>query len=243
MYRPLFFNPMKTYALTDIGLVREYNQDCYLIRKVGDGMLLAVADGLGGHPGGEVASGAVKDLMASFEPASASPEKELRQEIVKLSDELLARAEGNERLFGMGSTVTAVFITGTRVHWVHVGDSRLYHLQGSRMAQITTDQNWAQSMVEYGDMTPEEARRSPLRNMLDECVGCPDCQPLTGVFTVGKNDCLFLSTDGIHDYLHPDTFAALLRQEVSLETRLDEVMQAALDAGGADNQTIIGVEI
>jgi len=235
---------MKTYALTDIGLVRKTNQDRYLIKEIGGNeLLLAVADGMGGDPGGEIAATAVKDALASFTPASTVPEQELKVIIRKLSDELLARSQSDETLFGMGSTMTAVFIIGSQARWVHVGDSRLYHLTGTTLNQITTDQNWAQSLVDYGDMTPEEARISPLRNMLDECVGCPDCQPLSGIFTVGKEDCLFLCTDGVHGYLEPDDLRARLTRQASLEARLDDVMRAVLDAGGQDNSTIIGAEI
>ena len=236
---------MKTYGVTDIGLVRKTNQDRYLIKDLGpeNGLLLAVADGLGGDPGGEVASSAGRDALASYVPTSASPESELKEMIREVSEEILARAEADESLFGMGSTVTAVVIIGTKVHWVHVGDSRLYHFNGKMPLQITTDQNWAQSLVEYGDMTPEEARKSPLRNMLDECVGCPDCQPVTGKFDVKKDDCLFLSSDGVHDYLEPDFLMSLLTEKASLEDRINKVMQAVLDAGGEDNSTLVGVEI
>jgi len=235
---------MKTYALTDIGLVRESNQDRYLIKEISEKeLLLAVADGMGGHPGGEIASTAVKDVLASFTPLSTSPEQELKVLIRKLSDELLAQSRADETLFGMGSTVTAVLIIGSQAHWIHVGDSRLYHSTGTTLNQITTDQNWAQSLVDYGDMTPKEARISPMRNMLEECVGCPDCQSLTGTFEVKIGDFLFLCTDGVHGYLEPDDFMTRLTRQASLEARLDDVMKGVLDAGAQDNATIIGVEI
>jgi len=236
---------MKTYGITDIGLVRKYNEDRYLIKDldIENGLLLAVADGMGGHPGAEIVSSAVSDALASFIPTSASPESELKELIRELSEKILAQAQAEESLFGMGSTVTAVIVLGTKAHWVHVGDSRLYHFSGQNHRQITTDQNWAQSLVEYGDMSPEEARTSPLRNMLDECVGCPDCQPMTGQFSIRKHDRLFLSTDGVHDYLEPDFFMSLLSEKVSLKTRMDKVMQAVLDAGGEDNSTLVGLEI
>ena len=182
--------------------------------------------------------------LASFTPVTASPEQELKVLIRKLSDELLALSRGgDEKFFGMGTTVTAVVIIGSGAHWVHVGDSRLYHLTGTILIQITTDQNWAQSLVDYGDMTPEEARTSPMRHMLAECVGCPDCQSLTGTFEVKTGDSLFLCTDGVHGYLAPDDFRARLTRQASIEARLDDVIKGVLAAGGHDNATIIGVEI
>ena len=205
--------------------------------------MLAVADGMGGHPGAQIASSAVKDALDSFRPATVSPEKELKVLIREVSEKVLAQAEADQSLFGMGSTVTAVIVIGTKAHWVHVGDSRLYHLNGQTPRQVTVDQNWAQSLVDYGDMEPEEARTSPLRNMLDECVGCPDCQPEIGSFEIKQNDCLFLSSDGVHDYLEPDHFMSLLTRLGSLESRIDTVLQAVLDTGGEDNITLIGVEI
>ena len=235
---------MKTYALTDIGLERRSNQDRYLIKEISETeLLLAVADGMGGTAGGDIAATAVKDALAAFTPVTESPEQELRVLIRKLSDKLLALARKEEILFSMGTTVTAVVLVGSQAHWVHVGDSRLYHLTGTTLIQITTDQNWAQSLVDYGDMTPEEARISPMRHMLAECVGCPDCQSLTGTFGVKTGDSLFLCTDGVHGYLEPDDFKARLTRQASLEVKLDDVIKGVLDAGGHDNATIIGVEI
>jgi len=235
---------MKTYARTDIGPVRSCNEDRYLIRELPEGsLLLAVADGMGGQPGGEIAASAVVEALSDFAPASPFGIEELSRLIRNVSDRLLAKAEADEALFGMGSTVIATVVLKGRVHWVHVGDSRLYHLSGDRLTRITIDQNMAQFLVEEGELTPEEARLSPTRNMLDQCVGCPECEPVTGYFAYRPGDSLFLCSDGVHDFLAPETLAALLTAKTELETKIETVVRAVLNGGGTDNITLIGAEL
>jgi len=101
----------------------------------------------------------------------------------------------------------------------------------------------AQFLVEEGELSPEEARFSPMRNMLDQCVGCPDCRPVTGSFSCSPGDCLFLCSDGVHDFLAPETLSSLLTTKIVLEAKIHSVMRAVLDEGGEDNLTIIGAEL
>ncbi len=231
---------MEAFAVTDRGLVRDINEDRYLIREMPDGSsLLMVADGLGGHPGAETASEVVWQAFARTRDFSEHPLKQMCLLVAGADQTISEKAHKASQLEGMGSTVTAAWVQKGRVDWIHVGDSRLYLLQNKELTQVTTDQNMAQFLVEEGELTPEEARRDPARNLLDQCVGCGDCEPMTGSFPLKGDDLLLLTSDGLHGDISPTTIFTILLKKTSIKTKVSYLIQAALDAGGADNITAL----
>jgi len=235
---------LKTFASIHTGLVRKKNEDRYLIREItGGSILLAVADGMGGETAGDYAAELTLSIMADVQQGAIKNEQQLSQ-LVKIADRAITdKVEVNAALEGMGSTVTCVLISDSIFYWAHVGDSRLYVLREKELTQVSTDQNMAQFLLEEGDITTEEARFHPSQNQLDQCVGCGDCIPETGRMGIKSGDLLILTTDGLHGEISTETISSILNSSTDIETKAKFLIQAALDAGGKDNMTIVIAEI
>ncbi|MDA3786734.1 MAG: protein phosphatase 2C domain-containing protein [Deltaproteobacteria bacterium] len=231
---------METYGLSHTGLVREHNEDRFLIKNLSETTaLLAVADGMGGHCGGEIAAQIVIDTLQESDPATPSEARHISRLLAKANETIHKEAERTPALLGMGTTATVALIDHSLVHWAHVGDSRLYFFGDGRLKQVTTDQNMAQMLIERGEISPEQARLSPYRNMLLQCVGGYDCVPASGHFEINRGDLLLLCTDGLCGAVPRQRIRALLAPGKSMKTTADSLLQAALDTGGKDNITVV----
>lgn len=236
---------METFGLTHAGWVRKNNEDRFLVRELSaNSVLLAVADGMGGEAGGEVAAQIVTDTLANFtfdqEPRSA---KQLARLIMQAHETIRRKASENPTLFGMGATATAALLDNKIVSWSHVGDSRLYHIQDQELRQVTYDHNMAGMMMLEGQLTPEQARTSPMRNVLTQCVGCKECRPDTGRFYAQEGDLLLLCSDGLHGAISHDALIDLVTSQTSIQEKAESLIQKALRAGGTDNITVVLAKI
>ena len=168
-------------AQTHTGNKRQSNEDRYFVREQADGsLLMAVADGVGGMPGGEKAAElAMEAIAAAGLEERLSPER-LYQLATSAHDSIVRYAAAHPRLEGMGTTLTAAVVRENAVFLVHVGDSRLYIQHSATLRQLTTDHRFLSSMIEDGDITAEEAMNHPLRNMLDQFLGCPSIERAQG---------------------------------------------------------------
>ncbi len=230
---------MKVHGLSHIGLKRANNQDRYLIRKLAEGeWLLAVADGMGGEVHGEVAAQMVVDVLAEARLERAR-EGQLAELLEMANRRILRMASDQPEFDGMGSTLTAALVRGSTAHWVHVGDSRFYLFRHGELSQITVDQNLAEFLYEEGELTRVEARRSPLAGILDQAMGCESLEPVMGQLEVGQGDLLMLCSDGLYGDLEPGVKTAILAGEGSLEQKCRLLVDAALEAGGRDNITVV----
>ena len=235
---------MKTFALTHKGLVRKKNEDRHLVKKISDdSFLLAVADGMGGEVAGDYAAEILIEKIDSIQNSSKRVEHELSELIKEADLAICDEVKLNAALEGMGSTVTCGILIGGVFHWVHVGDSRLFLFCNQELIQITEDQNMAQFLLDEGKITKEEARGHPSQNLLDQCVGCGDCHPDTGCFEVNTGNLLILTTDGIHGEIAPEIISSILTDQEDIDAKAKLLIQAALDAGGADNMTVVIAEI
>ncbi len=232
---------IETFALSHRGLVREVNEDRYYIKRLGArSLLLAVADGMGGGPAGSAAAETMREALTEYPVAALDPEKALAELVVAASEAILEIARDNPALEGMGTTVTATHLANGVAHWVHVGDTRFYVFRRGKLIQVTTDQTMAQFLVEEGRISKDEARTHPYGHLLDQCVGCPDCVPVSGSLTVERGDLLLFSTDGLHDALSEDEMIAILASpRASLKEIGASFLQAGLDTGGKDNLTLV----
>jgi PPM family protein phosphatase len=230
---------MQTATATHAGQ-RHSNQDRSLVRSLWNGaMLLAVADGMGGHAGGEEAADRMVEDLGRF---AISPERPLDDlgEIIHASGERIRRIGAAMPEFeGMGTTLTAAMVSGSSLHWAHVGDSRLYVLHSGVLHQITVDQTLVQGLIDDGVITAEEARTHPLRHMLDQCVGCPECVPERGEQELHPGDLVLLSTDGLHDTLMQQEISELLREQAGLQATAEALVRKALERGSRDNITVV----
>jgi serine/threonine protein phosphatase PrpC len=128
------------------------------------------------------------------------------------------------------------------VHWVHVGDSRLYVLHNQQLIKITEDQIFARFLVEEGEITQEQVPTHYSRHVLDQTVGCGICETETGRFELSKGDLLILTTDGLHKLIATEIIISVLLDKTDLETKAKSLVEAALDSGGKDNITIVIAE-
>ena len=235
---------MEIYGLSHGGLVRDSNEDRFLIKKFTEtSFLLAVADGMGGQTGGEVAAQIVIDTLTGGDFATPYDEMQLALLIRKANEAIHTEAAKDNTLHGMGTTATVALVDDTVVYWAHVGDSRLYHFRGGRLKQVTTDQNMAQVLIERGELTPAQSRLSPFRNILLQCVGGYDCVPAIGHFEFDQSDLLLLCTDGLFGELPYKRITSLLASRKSVKKQAESLVDAALQTGGADNITVVLVKI
>lgn len=235
---------MKIFSATHRGFVRKTNEDRLLVKEyVGSAALLAVADGLGGHKGGEYAAQMAISALENLDTHSPDIERDLVQ-LVRTANRNISEASArNPTLKKMGTTLTAALVRDGAAHWVHVGDSRLYLFREEILLQITEDHTPLGILVRGGEITKEEARRHPLHNLLRSCLGREEYEVDSGALELRTADLLLFTTDGLHDSIPEEEIVSLLKVDTSLETRVDALVEAALTAGGRDNITVVAVEI
>src|SRR5262245_37118414 len=243
---------------TDIGMVREHNEDsCYVDPK---GTYFIVADGMGGHAAGEVASSmAVQEITRSLEAArpqieafATNPADDGRQQLVQVLEDAVRRAhqavyerggrESDKR--GMGTTLDVLLVAGGEAFVAHVGDSRTYLLRAGAAAQVTTDHTVAEVLVIEGKLSPEEARLSPLRTILVNAIGVsPDVGVELAHLKLRRGDLLLLCSDGLHDYYPAETELSELLTAKKGKDGLSQLIELAKERGGHDNITGVLVEV
>lgn len=244
--------------MTDVGVVREHNEDSAYIDPAH--RFFIVADGMGGHAAGEVASSmAVESVRLTLEAAndrivnfSKDPSEETRREIAQLMQDAVLAAHqavfqrGNRETDkqGMGTTLDILLIAGAEAFVAHVGDSRTYLLREGRISQITTDHTVAQVAVIEGRISEEEALMSNWRNILVNAIGVSaDVGVEMAHIHLTQGDRLLICSDGLHDYFTLDTEVASHLMVGDLQTQLSHMIELAKDRGGHDNITGIVVEI
>jgi len=244
---------------TDPGLRRSSNEDSYCTRP--DLGLYVVADGMGGHVAGEVASRVAVETIQTFiaETAGADknrtwpfpfePQISLEANRLKAAFRLANRQIANAMadsadLRGMATTASAVLAGKTTACVGHVGDSRVYALRGSDLHQITDDHSWVEEQVRAGTMTPVAARQHPWRNVVTRALsGGTDPEVDTVELTPTRGERFLLCSDGLSGVVQHDALARILGQQASLETICDNLISAANQAGGPDNITVLVVEV
>jgi protein phosphatase len=263
MTSPPAGSPPPWCAQTHPGLRRAINEDSYCARP--DLGLFAVADGLGGHAGGELASAiAVQALEAviagTVDPveaaqhdirAAGSSAEALFADSVRLAQIRLSHAEAEDAaLRGMASTVAAVLLDGTpsaaarQAVVAHVGDSRVYLMRAGTLSQLTRDHSWVEEQVRAGLLTREAAPAHPWRSLITRAVSAADdeVEPELTRVTLAPGDRLLLCSDGLSSVITDDQIAAVLGQaaeSVSAETMCESLIHMANLAGGPDNITVI----
>ncbi len=254
-----FYSAIKPYGKTDIGLFRENNEDSYLIVDPGNeaydfshsGLLFAVADGMGGHAAGEVASKmACEGLLEYYEPSidqeTGSSDlvfrlKQLRRVIRKTNKEIYRHAQTHPEFSGMGTTLSVLVLFPEFAIIGHVGDSRIYRFRNQNLKQLTTDHTEVRAMIDSGQLTPEEAAVHPFRHALLQAVGTmAELEAIdTGIESVQPGDLYLLSTDGLHDSISDKDIEQTLRETGDIHIACDRLVDLALKKRGRDNITLI----
>ena len=227
-------------ARTDVGLVRSRNEDSGYAGP----HLLAVADGMGGHAGGNVASSLVLARLAPLDGDShgADDALELLADTVAEANRSLARAmDRDSGLHGMGTTLTALMRCGsTGLALVHIGDSRAYLLRDGRFTQITSDHSFVQSLVDAGRISEAEAEHHPQRSLVTRVLtGAPEDEPDLSMRQARLGDRYLICSDGLSDYVGRDTNEEVVRAGDSPNDTASRLVDLALRAGAPDNVTCV----
>jgi protein phosphatase len=231
---------LKYAVRSDRGLVRGNNEDSVYAGP----RLLAVADGMGGHAGGEVASkiviGSVEELDEDRPMADLIGA--LRDRIDEASAALSHAVDQDPALRGMGTTLTAIRFAGSRIALVHVGDSRAYLLRGGQLSQITHDDTYVQSLVDAGKLTAEEASHHPRRSMILRALDGSAVDPDISIREARKGDRYLLCSDGLSDVVTAPTLLEALSAGTP-QACADRLIELALRGGGPDNVTCIVADV
>lgn len=222
-----------------VGLVRSGNEDAFLVAPP----LFAVADGLGGHQAGEIASSIAIDTLLETAPRSADA-KALGRAVRQANSAVIEAAEAGRGRAGMGTTLTAAMIDGMRIAIAHVGDSRAYLLHYGKLEQLSQDHSMVADLVRQGQLTAEESRHHPNRSVITRALGS-DPNMLADTFEVeaASGDRLLLTTDGLTSMVTDEEIERVLAQEPSASTAIATLIEKALNAGGHDNVTAVVVDI
>lgn len=231
---------------TDIGRRRPNNQDYVgLFANNGGATLAIVADGMGGHQGGDVASEmAVSHLGFAFEKTDTKDiEAIVRWLVYELqheNDVILDKAQKYTDLTGMGTTLVAVIVSGNRFVVANIGDSRGYLYRHNHLVQITEDHSLVNELVKRGELTAEEAKRFPQRNVITRSLGVSDdVDADVTIYDMEYDDYLLLCSDGLTNQVSDDEIAAVLAQDMPVGSKAQELILKANAAGGPDNITCL----
>lgn len=234
----------KSAAASDVGRIRANNQDS----GYAGAHLFVVADGMGGHAGGDVASAlAVKRIAETDRPYGSAEDAEfaLRTALLAANSIITATVSEHHELMGMGTTVSAILRVGDRVAVAHIGDSRIYLLRDGALTQITSDHTFVQRLVDSGRITPEEAAVHPRRSVLMRVLGDVDASPEidTTVHDTRPGDRWLLCSDGLSSYVTDERIGAVLTTIGDPDDAARRLVKESLDHGAPDNVTVVVVDV
>lgn len=224
---------------TDVGCVREHNEDSLVVKPP----LYVVADGMGGHEAGEVASEIAVQVIADKSPSTPDGQA-LSAAVVAANREILDAARDGRGREGMGTTVTAALLEGERLVIAQVGDSRAYLLHQGKLQQLTRDHSLVADMVEAGHLTAEEARIHPSRSVITRALGSVEgTQPDLYELNVETGDRLLLCSDGLTSMVRDPQIEEILRRVQDPQRCAAQLVNEAITAGGHDNVTVVVVDV
>jgi protein phosphatase len=229
------------YAVrSDLGLVRTNNEDSVYAGP----RLLAIADGMGGHAAGEVASKIVIGTLENLDEDRGFDDlmATLRQYVDEANQRIARAVKDKRELEGMGTTLTALRFRGGQVGLVHVGDSRAYLLRGGVLSQITHDDTYVQYLVDSGKLTPEEAKDHPRRSVILRALLGSEVEPDISIREARAGDRYLLCSDGLTDVVSEETIAETM-QIADTQECADRLVELALRGGGPDNVTVIVADV
>lgn len=238
---------ISSYAMTDVGRLRTVNQDYVFscLEPIGNlPNLFIVADGMGGHQAGDFASSySVKKFLESVSLSlQKNPHKIFDDAIRHANRELVQKAQENPELKGMGTTMVALTIVGDKAYVANVGDSRLYLLE-QKMTQITVDHSLVQEMIRIGELTKENARLHPDKNIITRAVGAgKEIRPDFFEFRITKESILLMCSDGLSNMVDDEQLSAILKNGNSCEKIGKKLVDTANRNGGKDNIAVIVIK-
>jgi PPM family protein phosphatase len=228
-------------AKTDVGLVREGNEDSYLIEEP----VFVVADGMGGHLAGDVASSIAVDVIARrAQDTDLGVEDALRAAVRDANAAIWERSQGDPQLRGMGTTCTLLIVVDSEARFAHVGDSRAYLFRDGELSQLTEDHTLVGRMVREGRLTAEEAEHHPQRSIITRALGV-DSDVDVDMFSqqLIEGDRLLICSDGLTSMAGVDAIAETLSSESDPQRAAESLVRLAIEHGGEDNVTVVVLDV
>ena len=250
---------VSVFGLTDVGLVRDVNEDAFAMADLNagerwrgravqswstgrNGVLIEVSDGMGGARAGEVASAlSIEGVIEGMKSATRTgpPDGEtLRSVIEHVSEKVHLAAQRPDRR-GMGATMTAALIQGRSAYFAQIGDSRAYLIRDGKIGQVTHDQSYVQMLVDAGVMTPEEAERSPRKNIILQVMGQESVKVALGRIEVRPGDRFLLCSDGLTNVLDDETIRAVAKPPADIVAATQDLVKRTKSNGAPDNVTVV----
>ncbi|MDD6763755.1 MAG: Stp1/IreP family PP2C-type Ser/Thr phosphatase [Clostridiales bacterium] len=238
---------MKTAALTDVGKIRKINEDSMKVFTSDEYSYAIVADGMGGHQAGEIASAMAVDVITDYVAEYMTPKLDrfqsmevMRQAFLAANCAIYEYSCENESVMGMGTTTTMCMVRGGFVIYAHVGDSRAYMI-GDGIVQITRDHSFVQELVKLGQITPEEAKHHPRRNYITRAMGVEAFVRIDTGVKPYNGEKLLLCSDGLFGEIEDGELFNAVKNN-SAETAVNTLIELANERGGSDNITAIVME-
>jgi len=239
---------------TDPGCIRDSNEDSGRHVSPADaetlasrGRLTIIADGMGGHASGEVASQMAVEIISEryYSDRGSSPQAALKGAVEAANSEIYSASTADVSLAGMGTTLVALVLMGDRAFSAHVGDSRLYRMRGQKLELLTIDHSQVMEMVQHGIITMEQARNHDDKNVILRAVGTqPEIEvEVSSIFALEPGDTFVLCSDGLNDMLEDSEIESILASEPDEYSAAARLIEAAKDNGGHDNVTVGVVSI
>lgn len=238
---------MRSYAITDIGMHRKMNQDCFYVSEWPVGNLpnlFIVADGMGGHNAGEYASRHAVNTMAANAKESClkQPSDVLKDAIEEANKELLRQATQDASMWGMGTTVVAAVILEQSLHVANVGDSRLY-LVNDKMSQVTRDHSYVEELVRRGEINREAARSHPDKNIITRAVGAvKEIEIDFFEVKIYPGDKILMCSDGLTNMIEDDAMYQMIKEQNDIKYTVEKLIKTANQNGGKDNITAVVID-
>ncbi len=236
---------MKTFYLTDAGKVRDHNEDSLIILKnINDEYLLAVADGMGGHSAGEIASSiAINYLGKHFRETFINLDKThavswIRDSVNEINSLIFQYEKNHEESKGMGSTLVMAIVTNDYILFANIGDSSGFVMKEGRLHKVTYDHTLVNLLVSAGELTKEEAKDHPKKNVLMKALGAND--PVEAdIFDCDMNiESILLSSDGLTNMLDKEQIEKVLLEDITEEAKVNKLIHKANNRGGTDNISV-----
>jgi serine/threonine protein phosphatase PrpC len=240
---------MQLGAVTDIGMCRKINEDNYYASPESPFPYAIIADGMGGHKAGEIASMMVIDVVKNHLENKINENQNyvelgetIRRAFIKANSIIYKYSAEHYKIMGMGTTATLAMIYGDRIITAHVGDSRAYMIDKDGIKQITKDHSYVQELVSMGKITPEEAKHHPKKNFITRAMGAEETIKVDISINQYNGEKILLCTDGLTNFVTDEEIRNAMLQPGSLQKKAENLVQTANSRGGSDNITIVVLE-
>lgn len=233
---------MKISSATSVGKIRALNEDAFYVAPLANNSLLAVvADGMGGHNAGEIASNEAINVIRDVATENEHEAKEVLIEALNSANSTVYKmSQDKTALSGMGTTITACLISDEKVTAAQVGDSRLYLVRDGKIIQVTKDHSLVEMLIENGTITRDDAKHHPQKNVITRAIGT-DSSVEADIyeFSITKGDIILLCSDGLVNMVEDEKILSIIKKTRKFEQTADKLIHEAENAGGNDNITVI----